>query len=307
MQMALQGFAFCHAGYHGYGRMLRPVAPETLAFRPRRSLRRELATCAFGLAAWRRGASGAKRLDSLDSALRLFALSASRTQRAATDAESSEPTTESTLLAFRTVLKQHGLKAYIVPTDDPHMSEIPPDCFARRKFLTGFTGSAGTAVVTDLEALLWTDGRYFQQAALELGSSWILMKSGLPSTPSLSDWLATNLQKGDLVGIDPNVHAATFATELQTKLEKEGVELRATQNLVDEIWKHRPAFPSAAVRVHPLELAGSTVAEKLSKVKEELTKKEVDLLAVTSLDEVSPLGFCAGSGSHRFPWLNASL
>ena len=200
---------------------------------------------------------------------------------------------EQSLAAFRDLLKEHGLQAYIVPTDDPHLSEIPPDCFARRKFLTGFTGSAGSAVITDSEALLWTDGRYFQQAALELSSSWELMKTGLPSTPSLSDWLACNLHRGAAVGIDPSVHPATWARELQTKLDAAGVELRAlTKNLVDEIWAERPAFPSAAVRVHPLELAGASVAEKLSKIREELSKKEVDMLAVTTLDEVSPLRLC---------------
>ena len=200
---------------------------------------------------------------------------------------------EQSLAAFRDLLKEHGLQAYIVPTDDPHLSEIPPDCFARRKFLTGFTGSAGSAVITDSEALLWTDGRYFQQAALELSSSWELMKTGLPSTPSLSDWLACNLHRGAAVGIDPSVHPATWAGELRIKLDAAGVELRAlTKNLVDEIWAERPAFPSAAVRVHPLELAGASVAEKLSKIREELSKKEVDMLAVTTLDEVSPLRLC---------------
>ena len=255
-------------GLHAFRRFEGPVLCRAGRLQALHRVGLATATVAFSLASvWRHRVSS-RRLCQLRSA--------------AEDAE--------TLVAFRGVLKQHSLQAYIVPTDDPHMSEVPPDCFARRKFLTGFTGSAGSAVVTGSEALLWTDGRYFQQASLELSSSWKLMKSGLPSTPSLGDWLANNLQKGDVVGIDPNVHPATWARELQTKLEKVGVELRAlTPNLVDEIWVQRPAWPAAAVRVHPFEFAGATVADKLTKVRDELSKKQVDLLAVTSLDEVAQL------------------
>eukprot|EP00435_Cladocopium_sp_Y103_P009877 s1402_g2.t1 len=267
-------------GLHAFRRFEAPVLCRAGRLQALHRVGLATAAAAFSLASvWRHRVSS-RRLCQLGSA--------------AEDAE--------TLVAFRGVLKQHSLQAYIVPTDDPHMSEVPPNCFARRKFLTGFTGSAGSAVVTGSEALLWTDGRYFQQASLELSSSWKLMKSGLPSTPSLGDWLANNLQKGDVVGIDPNVHPATWATELQTRLEKVGVELRAlTPNLVDEIWVQRPAFPAAAVRVHPFEFAGATVADKLTKVRDELSKKQVDLLAVTSLDEVSYLFNIRGGDVHRTP------
>merc|ERR1719201_489672 len=97
------------------------------------------------------------------------------------------------------------LSAYIIPSTDAHQSEYIPDHAKRRDFISGFTGSAGTAVVTEKSALLWTDGRYFLQAAKELSDDWTLMKDGLPGTPSVQQWLHDNLVDGQRVGMDPTL------------------------------------------------------------------------------------------------------
>ena len=226
------------------------------------------------------GLLGSKRSKKRFCTTRVIALGASR-----------ERELETRLARFREVLANESLQAYIIPTDDAHMSEIPPDCFARRKFLTGFSGSAGTAVVTRHEAMLWTDGRYFLQAKMELSSSWELMKSGLKDTPDLGEWLCKNLQKGDLVGIDPTVHAALPTVELQKQLQKVGVELHSLQpNLVDQIWQTDRNRPNGQIRIHPQSLAGSCTLEKLQRIRQKMVDNHSDVLLVTSLDEVAPLG-----------------
>lgn len=98
-----------------------------------------------------------------------------------------------------------SIAAYIVPSDDAHQSEYISDHDERRRFITGFDGSAGTAVVTQTEALLWTDGRYYSQAEQQMDSNWTLMKDGLPATPTIGAWLANHLAKGATVGVDPNI------------------------------------------------------------------------------------------------------
>ncbi|OLP97088.1 putative Xaa-Pro aminopeptidase P [Symbiodinium microadriaticum] len=212
---------------------------------------------------------------------------------------------ENRLSQFRETLIQSNLQAYIIPTDDAHMSEVPPDCFARRRFLTGFSGSAGTALVTPTEAMLWTDGRYFIQAKMELSSSWKLIKSGIEGTPDLGDWLSQNLRQGDLVGIDPSVHAALPTLELQSKLRKAGIDLRCIEpNLVDQIWKSGRSWPSSPVRLHPQAVAGASASEKLKGVRQKMAEQGADVVLVTALDEVALLGLQAGRHFHfRFGYL----
>ncbi|CAE7237936.1 APP2 [Symbiodinium sp. CCMP2456] len=209
---------------------------------------------------------------------------------------------ENRLSKFRETLIQSNLQAYIIPTDDAHMSEVPPDCFARRRFLTGFSGSAGTALVSPTEAMLWTDGRYFIQAKMELSSSWKLMKSGIDGTPDLGDWLLQNLRQGDLVGIDPSVHAALPTLELQSKLRKAGIDLRCVEvNLVDQIWKRGRSWPSSPVRLHPQAVAGASASEKLKGVRQKMAEQGADVVLVTALDEVAYLFNIRGGDVRHTP------
>lgn len=132
------------------------------------------------------------------------------------------------LSELRTLMRQlpsngGSIKAYIVPTDDAHQSEYICPTDERRAFLTGFDGSAGTAVVTQNEALLWTDGRYYQQAEQQLDENWTLMRDGLPTTPTLSTWLSTNLVAGDRVGVDGNLLSYRIWSPLSTVLYANGI------------------------------------------------------------------------------------
>ncbi|KAL6764493.1 peptidase M24, structural domain-containing protein [Haematococcus lacustris] len=192
-----------------------------------------------------------------------------------------------------------GVHAYIVPTEDPHMSEYSPDCFKRREWISKFTGTAGTVVVTTNQALLWTDGRYFLQASTELSKSWTLMKAGTPGCPDLEDWLAANLPEGGCVGVDPFLHTMDAARRLQKKLEAAGramVPLLADGNLVDKAWgAEQPQPPQHPVRVHPQEWAGATVSAKLAAMRSQLAQQKADLLVVSTLDEVAWLFNLRGS------------
>lgn len=144
-------------------------------------------------------------------------------------------------------------------------------------------------VVTATEALLWTDGRYFLQAESELGPEWRLQRAGLPSTPEVPTYLKDALAYGARVGIDPQLHSAGWARTLRSTLASGGQKLVSLpENLVDRVWAaERPAAPCAPLRVHPLRWAGSSVAEKLARVRAEVAKAGAGLLVVAQLDEVA--------------------
>lgn len=145
------------------------------------------------------------------------------------------PDRAAALAALRAEMKAAGdLSAFIVPSEDPHMSEYPPDCCARRMYISGFTGSAGTVVVTGDAALLWTDGRYYLQGEQELAEGWTLMRGGSPGVPTPSEWLAATLPAGAKVGVDAFVHTMGAARDLQTLLGAKEQQLVSVHNLVDK-------------------------------------------------------------------------
>lgn len=115
-----------------------------------------------------------------------------------------------------------SINAYVIPTDDSHQSEYISPTDERRSFITGFTGSAGTAVVTQKEALLWTDGRYHQQAEQQLDENWTLMRDGLPATPTINNWLSENLSAGNRVGVDGNLLSFRVWSPMQSALNSNG-------------------------------------------------------------------------------------
>eukprot|EP00879_Flechtneria_rotunda_P015989 GHRR01016722.1.p1 GENE.GHRR01016722.1~~GHRR01016722.1.p1 ORF type:complete len:698 (+),score=235.84 GHRR01016722.1:303-2396(+) len=184
-----------------------------------------------------------------------------------------------------------GVAAYIVPTEDPHMSEYPPDHFRRREYLTSFTGSAGTALVTADKALLWTDGRYFLQAEAELGPGWTLMRGGTGTCPELNDWLSDNLPEGSRIGFDPFCHTVDSINKLKARLQENGLEavpLLADGNLVDGAWgSDRPSLPLTPLRVHEARWAGKTIKDKLVEVRQALAVAHADCFLATTLDEVA--------------------
>ncbi|KAK9856848.1 hypothetical protein WJX84_010209 [Apatococcus fuscideae] len=194
--------------------------------------------------------------------------------------------------ALRKVMAQpdKAVQAYIVPSEDPHMSEYPPTCHERRHFISNFTGSAGVAVITIDKAALWTDGRYFLQAEQQLEKGWELMKAGTPGCPEIDEWLVDVLPEGARVGIDPFLHTVAATRSLQQKLaeNKRLLVPLLGGNLVDAVWgSAQPAAPTAAMRVHPAEYAGQSVPEKLAELLKHMEGAKADAMLVTAIDEVA--------------------
>jgi Xaa-Pro aminopeptidase len=195
-------------------------------------------------------------------------------------------------------MDKEEVDAVIVPTDDPHMSEYVAPHFSRRAFISGFTGSAGTVVITTDKSLLFTDGRYHNQAEKELDSNWLLMKQGLKDVPTLSDYLLTSLTPNSVIGIDPLVHSADSIKSIEKRLfnEKKISVKYLSNNLIDHVWgASRPAKPSGLLRVHVLEHAGKNVTEKLIEVRAAMHASKASALVLTSLDEIAWLFNIRGS------------
>lgn len=197
-------------------------------------------------------------------------------------------TTES-LKKLRQLMQSQTLQAYIVPSDDAHQSEYICKADERRAFISGFDGSAGTAVITLDNALLWTDGRYYQQALKQLDSNWELQKDGLPTTPSVASWLSSNLAKGSKVGVDPKL----FSYRLWKPIEKELLGSNCSlvpveENLVDIVWgKDQPKVTSNPIISLDTTFAGQTVSDKWENVKQKLGEKKAQALVVSALDEIA--------------------
>ena len=152
---------------------------------------------------------------------------------------------DSKLASLRAAMKAAGVDAFLVPSQDPHFSEYVPTCFERRAFVSGFTGSAGTALVTGEKALLWTDGRYFLQAEQELSSEWTLMRGGQPGVPEPKAWLGDEMPAGSKIGVDADVHSLSEARALRQHLEQRDMSLvYVDTNPVDVAWgAERPPSP----------------------------------------------------------------
>ncbi|XP_076804683.1 xaa-Pro aminopeptidase 1-like [Clavelina lepadiformis] len=201
--------------------------------------------------------------------------------------------TTNTLLKLRKVMASaiytnHPLKAIIVPSSDAHQSEYLAECDLRRSFISGFTGSAGTAVITQKEAALWTDGRYFLQAEQELDTNWILMKMGLKDTPSIEDWLCSVLPEGSYVGVNPFLYSSSSWNKMKIALEKQGHRLlETTEDLVDQVWDNQPVAPATSLITVQENVAGKTVREKLNDLRQRMIKNGVNWLVLTALDEVA--------------------
>ena len=144
--------------------------------------------------------------------------------------------------ALRGLMKKHGLDAYLVPSTDPHQNEYIPDFWQRRKYISGFRGSAGDVVITLSKAGLWTDSRYFLQAEQELDKKdYQLFKIGMPEVPGLKEWIAQELAYGETLGVDPQVLPHKSYRDLHTHLKTKGIRLKSvSRNLVDAVWDDRP-------------------------------------------------------------------
>ena len=191
------------------------------------------------------------------------------------------------LSALRTLMKERGITAYIVPSSDFHGSEYVGEYFKERRFMSGFTGSAGTLLVLAESAHLWTDGRYFLQAALQLENSGIaLMKMKEPGVPTLTEFLADRLAENSVVGFDGRVISASFAEELRKALAKKNIRFAGGEDLVDAVWTERPSMSAEKVWALSAEYAGSRL-EKMDRVRTCLEKNDCALLLVTAPEEIA--------------------
>lgn len=192
------------------------------------------------------------------------------------------------LQALRGEMRKKNLSAYIVPTEDFHCSEYVGDYFKAREYMSGFTGSAGTLLVMQEGAFLWTDGRYFLQAQDQLAGSGIeLMKSGQPEVPTLPEFLGEHLGKGAVVGFDGRTVTGAFVEELKEKTAAKQVTFYGKRDLVDRIWEDRPPMSAEPVWELEISYAGLSREEKLARVRQEMEKEGADALLVTALDETA--------------------
>ena len=203
---------------------------------------------------------------------------------------------------LRERMREYGIDAVLVPTDDFHSSEYVGDYYKCRMFITGFTGSAGTALIFMDEAGLWTDGRYYIQAEAELKETPVsLFRAGETGVPSFEDYLAGKLSNGGTLAYDGRTVTALLAKKLEKRLSPLGVRFREDLDLVGEIWTDRPGPDPQPVWELETEMAGRSRAEKIAQVREEMKKKRADVLLMTSLDDIAWLLNLRGNDIHCCP------
>ena len=203
---------------------------------------------------------------------------------------------------LRVKMKETGVDACLIPTSDFHGSEYVGDYFKCREYISGFTGSAGTLVVTLDEAGLWTDGRYFLQAAKQLSGSGItLMRERQPGVPSIEEYLKTTLKKGETLGFDGRCIMAEYADTLITQLNALGVAVRTDIDLPGAVWEKRPPLSAQAVWPLPVEYAGESSESKIKRVREFLSEKKAQYLLLTSLEDIAWLLNMRGNDVESTP------
>lgn len=192
------------------------------------------------------------------------------------------------LQRLRYLMTAAQVQAVIVPQADPHQSEYVADHWQVRRYLTGFTGSAGTLVVTLTEAHLWTDSRYFLQAEDQLrGSEVTLMKEGVPGTPEIAPWLVANLKKGATVGINGLLFSIAATDSLRSQLSKAGIKLVTDFDPIDELWAERPPLPDAQVFIHDKKYAGMLPAAKIKVILDNSREQGANAVFISALDEIA--------------------
>lgn len=209
------------------------------------------------------------------------------------------------LEALREVMRREKLDAFIFPSTDPHNSEYVPDRWKGREWISGFNGSAGTAVVTMHSAALWTDSRYFIAAADQLsGTEFQLMKLKIEGTPTISEWLGSELREvsSAQVGVDGMCNSAANVEVLVSDLRREGgITVRTNLDPLDIVWTDRPQIPASKVEIQPVELAGETVASKLTRIRKALRDLHADGMLMSALDDVAWTLNLRGTDVHCTP------
>ena len=207
--------------------------------------------------------------------------------------------------SLREVMKREKMAAFIFPSTDAHQSEYVAPHWQGREWISGFNGSAGTAVVTLTKAALWTDSRYFLAAEQQLkGTEYQLMKQRVEGTPTIAQWLAEQMAEVDSpeVGLDGMVNSYHETQALIAELRQAGgVTVRTNFDPLDIIWKDRPSIPDCPVEIQPLEYAGETLQSKLSRIREALRMQHADGMLVSALDDIAWTLNLRGTDVHCVP------
>lgn len=208
----------------------------------------------------------------------------------------SELTVPERIAALREAMRKHDIHACLVPGADPHLSEYLPAHWQARTWLSGFNGSAGTLVVGETFAGLWTDSRYFEQAERQLdGSGITLMRLGQPEVPGHLEWLGQNLHEGQQLAVDGTCLSVTACRKLQSTLQLHGATLRTNLDLPGRVWADRPALPEAAIYLHPPAFVDETMADKLARLRSAMHERGATHHMVSALDEIAWLLNLRGS------------
>ena len=204
------------------------------------------------------------------------------------------------LNSLRQLMSRLNVAAVIIPGTDPHQSEDPCDHWQLREWITGFTGSAGTAVITENDARMWTDSRYFLQAEQQLADSgFSLMREGID--PDIKPWLAENLEEDDVLAIDGRLFSARETNRLEQFCGENGFMLATDFPVAERIWSDRPERPLTPTFVHNEELAGETVDSKLSRTRQAMEEMGADSLFIASLDDIAWLFNIRGNDVDFMP------
>ncbi len=209
------------------------------------------------------------------------------------------------LARLRELMKREHLSAFIFPSTDAHQSEYVADHWRGREWISGFNGSAGTAVVTMKSAALWTDSRYFLAAEEQLeGTEYQLMRLKIEGTPTIAEWLGKELQdvQSPEVGLDGMVNSYNYVKDLSYSLRKlGGITLRTNLDPLEQIWENRPSLPANPVEIQPLEYAGETLASKVVRIRKSLRELHADGMLVSALDDIAWTLNLRGTDVHCNP------
>lgn len=209
------------------------------------------------------------------------------------------------LARLRELMKREHLSAFIFPSTDAHQSEYVADHWRGREWISGFNGSAGTAVVTMESAALWTDSRYFLAAEEQLeGTEYQLMRLKMEGTPTIAEWLGKELQdvQSPEVGLDGMVNSYNYVKDLSYSLRKlGGITLRTNLDPLEQIWENRPSLPANPVEIQPLEYAGETLASKVARIRKALRELHADGMLVSALDDIAWTLNLRGTDVHCNP------
>ncbi|NLV52190.1 MAG: aminopeptidase P family protein [Bacteroidales bacterium] len=199
--------------------------------------------------------------------------------------------TKDRIEVLRHLMKREGVSAFIVPSTDPHAGEYIPERWKARRWISGFTGSAGTAVVTLKEAALWTDSRYFIQAAKQLeGTEFVLMKEKVEGTPTIAEWLGSVLPQESVVAIDGWVNTASEVESMEISLKSHNLQLRTDLDPFAEIWEDRPSVPKGKAFIQGLEYAGERAKSKIERIRQAVFGSKYSFgkaIVLSSLEEVA--------------------